>query len=348
MVSKKQILWLIGLICIIIISTLLFLFLNQLAGLIAFILGFIGIYISIFSQNSFKDKKYKKELEETTNALIEKNREIKKLQKKSKNLERKKSDLKDEKLELEKILKRMNYTLKKENISKEELIEKIDTPLRMILLMKTSEDIPNKRFILRDNALPELGFKYFDKGIYVLPPTKTPQLNNKKEIKSWLKDKLAKYIDKDYEYIIQMATVVDLRKIYFEKNVPEFRNGLTIIDALSPEDLIPAYKVLKYLRDRKNISLFDILNIPSIPFLVNEGDCSRAEYERLRKNNDQIIDRISRLSKIKPIKTLDLATMDEKIIELALTRVVKNPDELTDIVKENAQFWKNYFEGKNN
>lgn len=337
---KKRWLLILGIIILLGSGILYFYLTEKWISYVSFMVGILGIVISLIQsdRNNAAKQEYDKIIEDYKRKYEE---ELNK----SKKIEQEKQDLSFEKVELKKFLDKVNETLQRENISKEELIEKIDAPLKALILMKTSEDIANKRFILRDKALPELGFKYFDKGIYVLPPTKTPSISTKKEIADWIKNKFKKYVGKDYEYIIQIAVIVDFREIFCEKNVAKFRKkGKTILDIFGAEDIIPTNQVIKYLKDKKNLSSKDIIELPNIVFLVEDYLIKKTDLEKLRKNNDEIINKIKKTIKCDEIKTTDLANIEKNTLSTVLKDYVSDTDLIADRIKENATFWKSYFE----
>ena len=308
---------------------------NFIISIIAIAAGLIQIFTFYFKSKE-KDKVIKsyesiiKDYEKRNKELIEKHRL----------LEKKRVDLFFEKKELGEIIEKINFTLKTENISTEKIIEELDTSINALLLMKTSEDIGSKRRILVKN-IDKLGFKHIDKGVYVLPPVKTPKLKNNEELDTWIKKNILKGCPKKYEYIIEFASIIDLKKTHNIRNVPTYRRkGRTIFEVLSIEDILPVREALKYLKFKKNISLFDIIELTSFSFLVEEYNCSKKDYESLKKNNENILNNIKKELDVTELKTTDLATVDNLILYKSLDDYVSKPLDIAKMIKENASFWK--------
>lgn len=339
---KDKKFWLLLGILILIVSGISYFYLGQeRISFITFIAGILSIFLSLYQlHQDYQGRKinediindYKIRYEEQLN--------------KAKKLTGEKEKTAFENSELKKFLDKINETLQEENISKEELIEEIDTPLRSLILVKTSEDISNKRYILRGKTLPELGFKHLDKGIYLLPPKKTPNVKSREDLENWIKMKFKDYVNDDYEYAIQLATPIDLRKTFYERNLPPYRKkGKTVLDVFSADELIPTNQIIKFLNDKKNISSRDIIELPNIRFLVEDYFIERNDLEILKSSNDKILDEIKKALKIEEIKTTDLATVEKGLLSNILKKYnVSEPEKIAERIKDNATFWKSYFE----
>jgi hypothetical protein len=235
---------------------------------------------------------------------------------------------------LEKIVSKINETLKKEHISKDELINKIDSPQYVLMIQKYNE--PPKE--IQDKLL-EYGFKTFGYGIYLLPPVKARELGVKADfdIDKWIDQKLLKELPKTYKYIINFAAIVDLRHMTSKRNIVE--KARTYMDVLEPEDLVSPEEIALYLKNKKNISIKDVIQIPNLIFLVDDFAIDLEDYNVLKEHNDEILIDIKKKINAKDIKTTDLATINEDTVEEVLSKYTKKPKEITKMIVRNAKFW---------
>ena len=325
----------IGLSAITIGVIILILQINFIISIIAIVAGLIQIFTFYL-----KSKGNEKVIESYQSIIKDYQERNKELIEKHRLLEKKRVNLFFEKKELGEIIEKINFTLKEENISTEKIIEELDTSINALLFMKTSEDIGLERKIIVKN-IDKLGFKHIDKGVYVLPPIKTPKLKNNNEIDVWIKKNVLKGCPKNYEYIVEFASIIDLKKTHSKRNVSKYRKmGRTIFEVLSIDDILPVKEALKYLKFKKNISLFDIIELTSFSFLVEEYNCSKKDYESLKKNNENILNNIKRELDVTELKTTDLATVDNLILYKSLDDYVSKPLDIAKMIKENASFWK--------
>ena len=164
-----------------IIFVFLYFYYNILISLAASFCTIVGFFIAIFSL--IKQEREIKKYEEIIELYRQRNKElIKKYEIAEKNVRK----IFFEKEEIKGVVNKINFTLKKENLSKDKIIKELDFSIKSLLLMKTSEDIPyGNRRILTSN-IDRVGFKHVDKGVYVLPPVKTPDFENNEEIEKWI------------------------------------------------------------------------------------------------------------------------------------------------------------------
>jgi len=320
---------------ILIVSSLFFYnYFYPLVGVVSFISGIISIFISIWQTVS--NKKLKEEYETIIQIYREQNKQLLEKYEEVKD-EKTKESL--EKQQLRKILDKINETLKKENISKEDLLEKLDSPLFTIIIQKYNE--PQKRI---QSRLLSLGFKTFGQGIYILPPVKADFIKKGFDLKKWIHKHILKGLPKDYKYIIKFAAIVDMRKMICDKQL--VTKAQTYLDVLSIDDLMSPQQIINYLKTKRNISLKDIIELPNIAFLVEEYLTSRKDYEMLKRNNDKILSEIKREIKVDEIKTTDLGSIDEEKLSEILKKYVSEPEKIAKRIKMNSIFWRDVFSNK--
>ena len=315
-------------------SILFYLYFYPFVGIVSFTIGIISIFVSLWQ--TLSNKKIEGEFETLFQIYKEQNKELIEKYKEVKDEKEKKSI---EKKQLEKLLDKINETLQKENISKEDLIEKLDSPLFTILIQKYNE--PKKQI---QNRLLKLGFKTFGQGIYILPPVKANFIKRGFDLKRWLQRRILKDLPKDYKYIIKFAAVVDMRKMICDKQL--VIKAQTYLDILSVEDLIQPHQIVTYLKSKRNISLRDVIELANISFLVEEYLVKKKDYKILKKNNDKILSEIKREMNMDEVKTTELGSIDEETLSKILEKYVSEPKKIAERIKENSIFWKNVFNNK--
>jgi len=238
---------------------------------------------------------------------------------------------------LKKILSRVNETLSKEHISKEDLIDKMKENQYTILIQKHNESIEKT---IRDR-LYSLGFKHINSGIYILPPVKAREwgVDGNFDLDKWLKTKLLLNLPKDYKHMINFVSIIDLKKTTARNNL--VKRSRTYLDVLEPADLIEPERLIEYLKDKKNISIKDIIQVPNLLFLVDEYAVNKKDYESIKRHNDEILISIKNKIHLDEIKTADLATIDEETLKEALENYTNKPTEISSMIIRNAKFWNN-------
>lgn len=116
------------------------------------------------------------------------------------------------------------------------------------------------------------------------------------------------------------------------------------MDKIPIEELVPTKEIVNYLHNKKHLASKDIIEIPNVVFLVEDYLVSKSDAESLRKNNNKILANVKKAIKSDEIKTTDLALVKNEIIEKALKNYVMEPKKIAERIKENATFWKSYFE----
>jgi len=181
-----------------------------------------------------------------------------------------------------------NLKLNEENISKKDLIKDLNNNLEVVLLIKHAEGEKNKPKPIRD-ALKERGFRSINYGMWILPPSLTPHFNKSKKLEDWIDRNFLNKISKEYRYKISVM-IVDLKKI-FVKEQGETRMK-SLIEKIDYTDFIKLEKLDNYLKQKKDISLMDIIQIPSLIKLVNKGNFGWHDGSTLNKEQRDILEEI--------------------------------------------------------
>jgi hypothetical protein len=319
-------------------SIILYYFSRQLVGIVLFVIGILSFILQFKKPENHNNE----ELERLGNLY---DRNIEKMQaefgsKEEKMvLEKRKTEKELKKIKkhasgMERIVSRINETLKKEHISKEELIMKIDSPQFILMLQKYNE--PPKEI---QNRLLKSGFKTFGYGIYILPPVRARELGISADldIDKWVDNNVLTGLPNDYKYIINFAAVIDLRHMTAKRKMVV--RPKTYLDILEPEDLVNPDEIASYLKNKKNISLKDIIQIPNFAFLIDEFSIDKEDYNALKMHNDKILTDIKKKIGNGEIKTTDLSTIAETTLNEVLKNYVKNPEIISKMIIKNAKFW---------
>ena len=244
---------------------------------------------------------------------------------------------------LSKMVDNIGLTLNKENISKQELINNISSPLKAILFMKTWEDRDNNRKLFINKVYPNIHAYRIRSGFNIIPPRHVPQDKSNEKIINWFFKEVEKVLPKNYEYNIPIATVVNLSDIKsFKRLKPKHEKGhFDWLSNVPPEDIAPTEQIIDYLETKKDISTRDIIEIPNIRFLIDENYLSTEDTVMLKNKENFIIGDIKKYLNTEKLKTTDLSNIDEKELTLIFTDYgIKNPLNLSKIVKNNAEIWK--------
>lgn len=311
-------------------------------------IGLVGVFLSAFS--IIIGLLINKQSEQTAQLIIDENRAqhvqiIEKVEK----ADKKNTKLENKNTKLRQLMNKVTSLLRKEHISKEELIERIDKPLYALIFFKGQEINmgKGKDKPIRDEILPKLGFKYLKgcRGFYILPPSRMPELNNRKEIEDWLDKNIFYKIPKTYRYIIPAISLVDLRFSFSKRKDKLSKRYEMLMDFISPEEMLTFSEGLSYLQMKKKISLNDLIELPNIAFLSENTSLDLEAIEKLAEQNKNIMDELQKQIK-KEIFTRDIPLIDSKLLLDTLNKFVKIRKEDIEIIKNNAQFWVDFF--KNN
>ncbi len=252
-----------------------------------------------------------------------------------------------QKVEYKRFLDKINHTLQEKNISKEELLKKVSSKLKAIILYKSYEEGNQLNKLIRDNVYPELGAVNIASGLTIIPPDKINQKLSEKRILEWFKNQVESKVPENYDYNFPIIAVVDLTKITAYKRLKPFRRiNRTYLDKIRIEDLISLRELESYLYQEKNISSKEVIEIASVGFLIDSDLITTEEYERIKKDNSKIISEIHNLVGVDQLKTTQFANLEDATLNAVLSKYVSNINEVILSIKNNAQFWKEYFDRK--
>jgi hypothetical protein len=249
--------------------------------------------------------------------------------------------------EYKKFLDKINYTLQEKNISKEELIKKVSSKLKAIILYKSYEEGPQTDKKIRDFVYPHLGVTNISSGMSIIPPNRLNQRLTDKQLLDWFKKEVEKNIPQEYDYNFPIVAVLDLTKITAYKRLKPYRRfNRTYLDKIRIEDLVSMRELESYLYREKNISSKEIIETPSIIFLIDNDLISTEDYENLKKQNEKIITEIKELIGVDNLETTQFANMTDENLNQILGKYIENPENITENIKKNSAFWRNYFNKK--
>jgi len=213
-------------------------------------------------------------------------------------------------IKLSNIVDNIGITLNKEDIKTDDLVKNLKTPLKAVIYMKSFEKTP--QFFLK-KVYPKIHSYGIRSGVNIRPPRYIEQQKTDDEILKWFFDEIEKHVPPNYEYNIPFASVVDITSIDSKDTilVEESKGHFNWLTYVPPQDIAPTNMIIKYLKNKKNISLKDIIEIPNIMFLVDELQITLEDKVTLKKNSDKIIDAIKKQVGIDTLKTTDLATFKE-------------------------------------
>lgn len=264
-------------------------------------------------------------------------------EKKISNIKEKLISEKSKSEKLSRMVDNIGITLNKENISKQELINNISSPLKAIIFMKYWEDRDKQRGYFMKKVYPSIHAYPIRAGLNIIPPRYILQEKSNEEIIAWFFEEIEKLLPKNYEYNIPIATVVNLTGIKsFNRLKPKHERGhFNWLSNVPSEDIAPTEKIIDYLAIKKDISTRDIIEIPNLRFLIDENYLTMQDTIMLKKKENTIIKDIKNYLKIEELKTTDFSNMDDKELTLIFTdNGIKNPLNLTKMVKYNAEIWR--------
>lgn len=250
---------------------------------------------------------------------------------------------KTKRLQLSRIVDNIGITLTKENISKEEIINNIQSPLKAFLFQKYWEDPVRKRYLLRDDVFPKIHAYHIKGGLYIIPPAFVPQEKSNDELIDWFKNQLKEQIPSDYQYNFPFATTVNLTEISSFKNLDKQydRGHFNWLRNVPTEEIAPTEMLLNYLAAEKDISLRKLIDIPNIMFLIDDNQITLENKAILKNQSEKIIDEIKKYLRLDKLKTTDLANIENQDLTLILTmNDVNHPLDISRMIINNAKLWK--------
>ncbi len=275
-------------------------------------LGFASVFGIIISGIAFLIQAWKTQEREK-----EQERDLKKLQEQI-------QSLKDAQ-KLEQVISKVKETMKSKDIALDKVLEKIKKPLYAITVQKYMEGEGNS--LIKDKLL-SLGFVTWGSGIYLLPPHKGPNITESFRISDWIEDTILKALPTDYKYLIQFATVIDLRKVFSKRHISKKRR--TIFEVLKEdESFLP--ELLVSLKE-ENITLKRMITEATIDFLTQDS-CTQSEKEKLKQKSQIILTNLS-LSNI-----LDLRLTGVDRLRESIKNQCQNDQKVAEEISANSTFW---------
>lgn len=323
-------------------SVFLYIFLPSYLGILSLFISILSFVIGLI-QNK-KD-------EQTSQLNLEENRlQHEQLMDKIDNYENllnreisKKEQSEREHTKTKQLMEKVTSKLSEENLSKEEILRKMDKPINCLIFSKTEEaSLSDKDLkLLRDNILPNLGFKFIkgSRGIYFLPPSKMPLFKDRKDIENWVELNIKKKLPKDYRYIFSFISILDLRFTVSIKEDKLTKKYDTLLESINAEELLNFSQGLTYLQKKRKISLKDLINIPNFGFLLENTSLDLEKKNLMKDKNEEIIKQIEKDLQNK-IKTEDIAEIDTDYLLNLMKNYVEISRKDIEIIKLNANFWK--------
>lgn len=305
--------------------------LPRLIALIPFALGALPLILSFVDDN--KDRSSFEKLERSYQKVIDKQDTLLGSQVEE-NFE-----LKKERDNIEGVLSGINLKLNEENISKEELIAELNNNLEVVLLIKHAEGQKDSPKPIRD-ALKKRGFRSINYGMWILPPSLTPNFGKTEKLEAWIDKKILNKISIEYRYKISVM-FVDLRKVFVKKQGETRMKSL--IDKIDYTDFVKLEKLNGYLKQKKNISLMDVVQIPNLVKLVNKGSFGWHDGSVLNQNQNQILTEVRNHLGKQELKTKDLMKVNlEFFRDLLKRKGIRNYEKISSDVIENSEFWNRF------
>ncbi len=247
-------------------------------------------------------------------------------------------------LEYRKLLNKINYTLKEKNISKADILLKFDKKFRIIVLQKNLED--TNHYYIKEQFYPHVGAKNIGGGVCIIPPNKIDQKLSDKEILKWFENELNKFIPDNYKYNFAIISVVDLNSTITLNNEmhPLSRYKSTYLDAIDIDDILSFREIESYLYTEKNISSKEIIDLPSLSFLLDNEKTNLTSINKINDSNKEIVESLKVKLGINSLTTMDFAHIELNDLIEVLDVYISDSDVVAESIIENAKFWKDYFD----
>lgn len=243
------------------------------------------------------------------------------------------------------LVRRLEHQFQASGVTTDEMVRHFDRPLNAILVLRHVERYKKKPSSEIRDRLADLGFSLLQSNVWVLPPSRTPKdLNTQEDLKVWVRGKLTKSLRKDYQYVMPVIAVIDLRKAIAERHrvvrQPEGRTIFSVIDKL---DLLPPSYVYSYMRKR-GFSLEDFIRSGDLVFLAS-AFADPETLESLKQSYAYATSRIQKLMNTEGISLSYIADLHEKELGGALEGIVKHPVDVARRLTIEAQYWERFLDG---
>lgn len=247
--------------------------------------------------------------------------------------------------DIRRLLRRLQHQVEATGVSTDEMLRYYDRPLNAIILLRFMEKYKKKTSLEIRDRLIVLGFVLLQSNVWVLPPSRTPQdLKTQEDIRVWVRSKLTKALRKDYQYVMPLVAVVDMRKVIAERHrVVKQPEGRTIFTIMERKDLLPASYVYSYMK-KKGFSLEGMIRSGDLIFLASSF-ADPETLEALKQSQAYATSRVQKLMNTNGISLSYIADLHEKELGGALDGIVEHPVDLARRLTIEAQYWERFLDG---
>ncbi|MCL4355487.1 MAG: hypothetical protein JRM79_01445 [Nitrososphaerota archaeon] len=245
-----------------------------------------------------------------------------------------------------KLMVRLDWQLKNSGLTPEELIRSYPYEVRSLLLLKSYEKTKKKNdsTVFKDRLI-EMGFKAVQPGVWVLPPTRTPQgLESQDAMRLWFRQNLAKKVTKSVDYVFPFIASVDLKKVISERRgIRKMPMARTLFAALSLEEVAPPSHLYAAMK-AKGRSVKEIILTGDIP-LLSSAFADEKELEAIKTNELEIGVRLRGATGLGAVNLEDLANLGPETLAKALEGFVPHPKDFGQRLIVEAQHWMRHLGG---
>jgi len=228
---------------------------------------------------------------------------------------------------------RIIQSLKRSGLSASKLVERYDKPLNAILLsyMTQVEQTGTgyyKRCKFVQDELKRYNAKYLGGGVFLIPPARVPrQIQKRDDLQSWFEGVILKGRYCKLKFLI----LFDLGKKAFWNSYLPYKQKtpfhFTLGEILEIEDLFTEEQI-------NRIALSDVIRDGDIAWLASRS-LSANELEVIHKNQTLIENKLGNPS----LRELANDSITNKLSTALNYYGVKNPEEVSKIIIDEAKFW---------
>ena len=239
------------------------------------------------------------------------------------------------------LMRRLEWTLRNSGITVEELIRTNPTEVKSILLFKSFEGtkmMRKLRYTFRER-LTDMGFKAVQPGLWVLPPSRTPQgLDSQEALKVWFRQQVAKPVSKAVDFVFPFIASVDLKSVVSERRgIRKMPTAKTLFGALSVEEVSSPSHVYSTMKSR-GYGVKDVILSGDIAFL-SSAFADGEDLDGIRVNQLEIGQKLRNATGASAIDLEDMANIGQEAIATVLTGYVAHPGDFAQRLVVEAQYW---------
>jgi hypothetical protein len=257
------------------------------------------------------------------------------------------SDKEQEKEEMYgKLIRRLKRQIKNAGISSDEIIRSHNGPISAIMLLRYAEKYKQKQSTILKDRINQFGFKYLQNGVWILPPSKTPQnLNSQDDLRLWFYQNLTKPIGKDLQFVLPFVALIDLKKVFAErKRIRKKAWSKTIFNIMEMEEMIPTSYIYEYLKRRK-MSIEDVLRSGDIHLLAS-AFADASVISQLEESKDEIIRRLQQATGANKVLLDHIANLEVVEMTNVLNGLVSHAKDIAQRMIVEARYWERFLEGE--